>query len=273
METGHDLEKPGYLPRRMGDSQTSTTPLVDALRALRGASGELAQKAARSRLVDVVDGPVRRLVRSRVAHPDRAKEIIQDSLLAIVLEKTHQCRAPLLPDAAKAERVAWGWVLSIVRRRIYDASSQWSAERKKQAEESALEALPAAIEEEAFPLEQVLDLAEQGARELIESGHPAGLYQQARSQEVAATLERVARDIDSWRQVKVHGRKCLDVGLERGATGPEPRIRNLISKQVERGKKALYFGALAAVGQVEDEALRGLLEQFARGLLAVETGP
>jgi DNA-directed RNA polymerase specialized sigma24 family protein len=253
----------------MGETHTDTT-LVDALRALQRATDELSRRKARSRLADVVSTSVFLLVHKRIADKDRAKEVAQDAVVAIVLDKPHLCRAPLLPDFERAERAAWAWVVALVRRRIYDSMERLTNEQRTHAGEDALEQVYAPEQEPPSPLEQLLTQAEDGARELIETRQPKSLYEAARKSGVASKEEGVARDIDSWRQVKVFGRRCLDVGMDRGAEGPDGRLQNQISKQVERGKKALHYGALVAAARAKSPDERALLERFAQGLLKTE---
>lgn len=244
----------------------SETPLRDALLALKEASGDLALRRARSRIVQLLSNPVHVFVQRKLAYAEEARDLAQDALLTL-LEKASQCRAIEQPQPAQAEKAAWGWAFMVVRRKLLDAHEQRSRQRAMQ-EELARTADEEEHREEDVQgaLEELLTMAERGALRLIETRQPEDLYRDARASEVAATAEKVSRDIDSFRQVKLLGRRCLEVGLERGCEGPPPRIQNLVAKQVERGKKALHYGALAAAREAEAAAGEAL-EQLARGLL------
>ncbi|XHF08965.1 hypothetical protein NR798_39780 [Archangium gephyra] len=199
---------------------------------------------------------------------EEAKEIAQDALLAL-LDKAHQCRAIDHASPEYAERAAWAWAFTVVYRKMADFFRAQARARQALAELSQTDDEAVATGEDAQSVfEELVDIAEEAARKLIETREPVDLYRDARADEVAATVDKVARDIDSFRQVKLHGRRCLDVAKERGCEGPDPRLQNLVSKQVERGKKALHYGSLAAArttGPLERERLEGL----ARGLLQV----
>ncbi len=242
------------------------TPLRDALRALKEASSDFQRRAARSRIAEVLSNPVYAFVHRNLAQAEETRELAQDALITL-LEKASQCRAIELPQSVQAEKAAWGWAFMVVRRKLLDAYKERSRQR------GMLEELARTAEEEEHreegvqgSLEELLAMAERTVLRLIEARQPEDLYRDARASEVAATVERVSRDIDSFRQVKLLGRRCLEVGLERGCEGPPSRIQNLVAKQVERGKKALHFGALAAAREVE-AAAREALEQLAGGLL------
>jgi DNA-directed RNA polymerase specialized sigma24 family protein len=216
----------------------------------------------------LLSGPVLAYTRRKLTQVEEAKDVAQDALLA-VLNHAHQCRAIHHPSVEQGERIAWAWAFTVVRRKVVDFRKQHARAREAVAEVSRLADEGTSHEEDAQgSLEELLWAAEQGARALIETRQPDDLYRDARAEEVAASVETVSRDIDSFRQVKLYGRRCLEVGRERGYEGPDARVQNLVSKQVERGKKAMIYGARAAARD-SDAVERERLEHFARGLLQV----
>jgi hypothetical protein len=206
--------------------------------------------------------------RRKLPRDEEARDVAQDALLA-VLEKAYQCKGIHHPSPEVGERSAWAWAFSVVRRKVSDLHD--GNARAREAQQQAFQLADTATSEEEdgqASMEELLHVAEQAALVLIETGKPEDLYRDARADEVASKAETVGRDMDSFRQVKLYGRRCLEVGRERGYEGPDARIQNLVSKQVERGKKAMVYGAWAA-SREGDAVERERLEQFARGLLQV----
>ena len=93
-------------------------------------------------------------------------------------------------------------------------------------------------------LRRALGLAEAHAVRLVVTGRPAELRALARQIEVAKDREGVERDIGVFYMTKVSGVPTLEAGRRLGYEGPAKRVQSRISKQLKRGRAALWVGAI-----------------------------
>lgn len=223
---------------------------------------------------------LRRYVRSRYGGRSgidevAADEVIQRSLIQ-VHENLSQCRAV-------AERQARTWLFKVAHNKFVDWTREQARKRervKRHGEEA--EANQADSQTRAAPprahFKQALWLAREGAVALVATGNPRQLRQAARRAEIAARPERVERDLRVWYDRRVLKRSPEEIARREDAwptdgsdlSRARARARNKISKQAERGAKALHFGALRALDDLEGaldpllaEALGYLVEIFA----------
>lgn len=248
----------------------STADLADRLSAVRDASPRTRERdVAVKRLWLALYPVLRRFAHRRLGDPDAAQDAAQDAFIRIE-ENIDTCDALDMPAPASRARA---WVFRIAANAVNDVLRKAAEGRRKHREEPHVQVSGPEV---APPPEPTVELPEEslGARayvlarrsafRLMASGEPADLYAAAKKAEVTSYPEKLRRDLDVWKRVRLQGRDTHAVGQALGYVGPVERVRFKVSKQAQRGGLAMKFGALAAARTERDPELVNVLEAQAQ---------
>lgn len=244
--------------------------LAETLRAVRDAPpGTRAREVAVKRLWVVLYPVLRRFAHARLADSEIAQDATQEAFVNIE-RNVDACEALDLPAAAGRVRA---WVFRIAANGVVNALRQAEGGRRKAGDEPHLDVSGPEVEPPPEPTTELPELETLGARAyvlarrhafaLMRTREPGDLYSAAKEAEVTSDSEKLRRDLDVWKRVRLQGLDTHSVGQALGYVGPVERIRFKVSKQAQRGGLAMKFGALAAARAERDPELARTLESQA----------